>query len=83
RTTSDHLLPAAAAALRRSQSAYSEGVVDLTVLLLAQEHHIAAERTLVAQRLKEATALIELRHAVGGTFETLPPQTLSTWENPS
>ncbi len=83
RTTSDHLLPAAAAALRRSQSAYSEGVVDLTVLLLAQEHHIAAERTLVAQRLKEATALIELRHAVGGTFETLQPQTLTTRENPS
>ena len=65
-------LRAAADALRRSQAAYAEGVIDLTVLLLAQEQHIAAQRTLVAQRLAEATSLIELRRAVGGTFERLP-----------
>jgi cobalt-zinc-cadmium efflux system outer membrane protein len=79
--TTDHLLPAAADALRRSQSAYAEGVVDLTVLLLAQEQHIAAERALVDQRLREAAALIALRRAVGGTFETL--RVLATRENPS
>lgn len=79
--SSTRLLPAAAAALRRSQFAYEEGVIDLTDLLLAQERHIAAERAIVAQRLDEATALIELRHAVGGTFETL--RGLATRENPS
>jgi cobalt-zinc-cadmium efflux system outer membrane protein len=81
--TADRLLPAAAAALHRSQSAYSEGVVDLTVLLLAQEQHIAAQRILVDQQLAEATALIELRRAVGGTFESLPAPSLASRENPS
>ena len=81
--TERNLLPAASAALRRSQSAYAEGVIDLTVLLLAQEQHIAAQRTLVHQRLAEAQALIQLRRAVGGTFETLHTSSLAARENPS
>jgi len=81
--TERNLLPAATAALRRSQSAYAEGVIDLTVLLLAQEQHIAAQRTLVHQRLAEAQALIQLRRAVGGTFETLHTSSLAARENPS
>ncbi len=70
--TEDELLPAAKDALTRSQAAYAEGVVDLTVLLRAQERHIAAQRTLVAQRLAEAESLIELRRSVGGTFDRTP-----------
>jgi cobalt-zinc-cadmium efflux system outer membrane protein len=69
--TANNLVPSATSALRRSQSSYAEGVIDLTVLLLAQEQLIAAERTFVLQRLAENTALIQLRRAVGGTFRTL------------
>ena len=69
RVTALQLLPAVERAVSRSRAAYAEGVVDLTVLLLAQERHIAAQRTMVAQRLSEAESLIELRRAVGGTFE--------------
>ncbi|MDP7030496.1 MAG: TolC family protein [Phycisphaerales bacterium] len=66
------LLPAAADALARSRAAYAEGVIDLTALLRSQERHIDAQRTLVAHRLAEAEALIELQRAVGGTFDHLP-----------
>ncbi|MBT5582646.1 MAG: TolC family protein [Phycisphaerae bacterium] len=69
--TANSLVPSAASALRRSQFSHAEGVTDLTVLLLAQEHNIDAERTLVTQRLAECTSLIRLRRAVGGTFKTL------------
>ena len=69
--TTNILVPSAASALRRSQFSHAEGVTDLTVLLLAQEQNIDAEHTLVTQRLAECTALIRLRRAVGGTFETL------------
>ena len=72
RITQYDTLPAASNALRRSQAAYKEGVIDLTVLLLAQEQHIRTQRTLVAQKLAEAESLIELRRAVGGTFEEVP-----------
>ena len=70
--TESELLPAACNALDRSQAAYAEGVIDLTVLLLAQEQHIAAQHTLVTQKLAESEALIALRSAVGGTFTALP-----------
>ncbi|MCH2142993.1 MAG: TolC family protein [Phycisphaerales bacterium] len=66
------VLSAATGALIRSRAAYSEGVVDLTVLLLAQEQHIATQRTLVTQRLSEAVSLVELRRSVGGVFTPLP-----------
>ena len=72
------LVPTAARALRRSQAAYDEGTVGLTVLLLAQDDHIAAQRSLVAYRLAESEALINLRRAVGGTFSKLTHSPSST-----
>ena len=76
--TETNTLPAATDALRRSQAAYEEGVIDLTVLLLAQQQHIQAQRMLVAEDLIEAESLIELRRAVGGTFERLPDEFASS-----
>ena len=72
------LVPSASDALARSQAAYAQGVIPLTTLLLAQQQHIAAERTLMTQQLDVVKALIDLRTAVGGTFETLPPPTWAT-----
>lgn len=70
--TETGILQAAADALARSRAAYREGVIDLTVLLLAQEQLVAAKHTLITQQLMEASSLIELRRAVGGSFQVLP-----------
>ena len=77
RITREGVVPAADAALVQSQAAYRGGVTTLVVLLDAQEALIEAERSLVQQQLLETESLIELRRAVGGTFEILPAEALA------
>ena len=77
RITQEGVVPAAKAAVVQSESAYQSGVTTLVVLLHAQEALIEAERSLVRNQLLEAESLIELRRAVGGTFELLPAEALA------
>lgn len=66
------VLEPAASAERLASTAYAEGVVDLTVVLLAQQRRIEAERRLLDYRLREADALIDLNLQVGGSLELTP-----------
>ncbi len=66
------VLEPAVSAERLASAAYAEGVVDLTVVLLAQQRRIQAERRLLDYRLREAEARIDLNLQVGGSLE-LPP----------
>lgn len=68
----ERVLEPAASAERLASSAYAEGVVDLTVVLLAQQRRIQAERRVLDQRLAEADAWIELLLGVGGSFDLTP-----------
>jgi cobalt-zinc-cadmium efflux system outer membrane protein len=77
RITQEGIIPAANAAVVQSQAAYNAGVTTLVVLLRAQEELIKAEQSLVRHQLSEAVSLVELRRAVGGTFERLPAETLA------
>jgi outer membrane protein TolC len=77
RITQEGIIPAANAAVVQSQAAYNAGVTTLVVLLRAQEALIKAEQSLVRHQLSEAVSLVELRRAVGGTFERLPAETLA------
>ena len=68
----DTVLGPARNAERLSTEAYEEGVVDLTVVLLAQRRRIEAERRTLQFRLDEALAFVDLEVAVGGSLELAP-----------
>ncbi|HAC09125.1 MAG TPA: hypothetical protein DCG14_05665, partial [Phycisphaerales bacterium] len=61
---------------RLAESAYREGVIDLTVLLLAQQRRVEVERRLVEYRLASQVERITLEESVGGSFDLdpLPPE---------
>lgn len=69
------VLEPAIEAERLAESAYREGVIDLTVLLLAQQRRVEVERRLVEYRLASHVERITLEEAVGGSFdlEPIPP----------
>ena len=52
-----------------SARAYSEGVVDLTVVLLSQQRRIEAERRMLKFQAAATIDLVTLEQAVGGSFE--------------
>ena len=66
------VLAPAARAERLAVQAYEEGVVDLTVVLLAQRRRIEADRSFLAFQLEEVTSNIDLLESVGGSFESPP-----------
>ena len=55
-----------------AESAYRKGVIDLTVLLLAQQQRITAERRLVKFQVTAITDRISLQEQVGGSFDLSP-----------
>ena len=55
-----------------ASTAYAEGVVDLTVVLLAQQRRIKAQRHTLDFRLEEAIARIDLVQQVGGSLSLEP-----------
>ena len=65
------ILEPAERAERLARTAYEEGVIDLTVVLMAQRRRIEADRHSLTYRLEEATANIDLLESVGGSLE--PP----------
>lgn len=69
------VLEPAIEAERLAESAYREGVIDLTVLLLAQQRRVEVERRLVEYRLASQVERITLEESVGGSFDLdpLPP----------
>lgn len=66
------VLEPAMEAERLAESAYREGVIDLTVLLLAQQRRVEVERRLVEYRLASQVERITLEEAVGGSFDLDP-----------
>ena len=52
-----------------SSLAYGEGVIDLTVLLLAQRNRIEAERRMLGFQAAATTDLVALERSVGGSFD--------------
>ena len=66
------VLEPALEAERLAESAYREGVIDLTVLLLAQQRRVEVERRLVEYRLASQVERITLEEAVGGSFDLDP-----------
>lgn len=68
----EHVLEPAGSAENLASTAYAEGVVDLTVVLLAQQRRIQAERRTLDYRLEEAKARIHLVQQVGGSLELDP-----------
>ena len=72
------ILEPAARAERLARTAYEEGVIDLTVVLMAQRTRIEADRHSLAYHLEEVTANIDLLESVGGSLETpLDPSIMS------
>ena len=55
-----------------ASTAYAEGVVDLTVVLLAQKRRINAQRHILDFRLEELIARIDLVQQVGGSLSLDP-----------
>lgn len=68
----EQVLEPAMEAERLAESAYREGVIDLTVLLLAQRRRVEVERRLVQFRLTMQVERITLQEEVGGSFEIAP-----------
>lgn len=66
------VLEPAARAENLAVEAFDEGVVDLTVVLLAQRRRIEAERRALQFRLDEVVARVDLLESVGGSFEIAP-----------
>ena len=62
------LIPATEAEVL-AEAAYREGVIDLTVLLLAQKRRITAERRLVNYQFTAISDRIALQEQVGGSFD--------------
>jgi outer membrane protein TolC len=52
-----------------SVKAYSEGVVDLTVVLISQQRRIEAERRMLKYQAAATIDLVTLEQAVGGSFK--------------
>ncbi|MBC02627.1 MAG: hypothetical protein CMJ34_04900 [Phycisphaerae bacterium] len=63
------ILEPAARAERLARTAYEEGVIDLTVVLMAQRRRIEADRHSLTYHLEEVTANIDLLESVGGSLE--------------
>jgi outer membrane protein, heavy metal efflux system len=72
----DTVLTPATEAEVLAEAAYREGVIDLTVLLLAQQQRITAERRLVNFQLAAIADRISLEEQVGGSFDipAMPPK---------
>ena len=68
----DRVLAPAVLAEERAELSYDEGVSDLTVLLLAQQRRINAERSAVGHELQVTLRRIDLARAVGGSLELEP-----------
>lgn len=68
----DRVLEPALLAEHRAELAYEEGVSDLTVLLLAQQRRIGAQRKTIEHRLQTTVDRIALARAVGGTLDLEP-----------
>ena len=64
------ILEPAERAERLARTAYEEGVIDLTVVLMAQRRRIEADRHSLTYHLEELTANIDLLESVGGSLET-------------
>jgi cobalt-zinc-cadmium efflux system outer membrane protein len=69
---SETVLAPATEAETLAESAYRKGVIDLTVLLLAQQQRITAERRLVKFQVTAITDRISLQEQVGGSFDLSP-----------
>jgi outer membrane protein TolC len=88
---SESVLTPATEAEVLAEAAYREGVIDLTVLLLAQKRRITAERRLVSYQFATISDRIALQEQVGGSFDipAMPPvvpdidQTTATAEAPN
>ena len=52
-----------------ARTAYEEGVIDLTVVLMAQRRRIEADRHSLTYHLEETTANIDLLESVGGSLD--------------
>ena len=68
----DRILAPARLAERRAELAYDEGISDLTVLLLAQQRRIDAERQALRHELQATLHRIDLARAVGGSLDLEP-----------
>lgn len=68
----ERILAPARLAERRAELAYEEGVSDLTVLLLAQQRRIDAERQALVHELQATILRIDLARAVGGSIDLEP-----------
>ena len=71
------ILGPAERAERLARTAYEEGVIDLTVVLMAQRRRIEADRHSLTYHLEEITANIDLLESVGGSLEApIEPPTM-------
>ena len=77
------ILGPAERAERLARIAFEEGVLDLTVVLLAQRRRIEAYRHELEHRLSESIAMIDLLESVGGTFTMTPRTMISDPTEPS
>ena len=68
----ERVLGPAKSAENLASTAYTEGVVDLTVVLLAQQQRIKAQRHTLDFRLEEAIARVDLVQRVGGSLSLDP-----------
>ena len=78
RITQEGVVPAANAAVVQSQAAYQRWRHDARCIASTlKRRSLKPSESLVRHQLLEAESLIELRRAVGGTFELLPTEALA------